>query len=101
MADHRVHEKSRKIREWLRLHKLPKPIRVLVVGIVGGICLIGGIIMIFTPGPAVVFIPLGVLLLASEFKFAERFAIRMLDAFDAVRQKWQTRKSRRSAQPKL
>jgi hypothetical protein len=101
MADHQVHEKLRKIREWLRLHKLPKPIRIIVVGIVGGVCLMAGIIMIFTPGPALVFIPLGVLLLASEFKFAEQWAIRMFDALEAAREKWRARKARRSAQPKL
>lgn len=101
MADHMVQEKLRKIREWLRLHKLPKPIRLLIVGIVGGICLAAGIIMIFTPGPALVFIPLGVLLLASEFKFAEQFAIKMFDVFEAAREKWRARKARRSAQSKL
>ena len=101
MPDRRVHEKLRRIREWLRLHKLPKPVRIVVVGFVGGICLIAGVIMIFTPGPALVFIPLGVLLLASEFKFAERWAIKMFDVLEAAREKWRARKARRAAQPKL
>jgi uncharacterized protein (TIGR02611 family) len=42
---------------------------VLVVGM---FLLIVGIIMIFTPGPAIVFIPAGLALLATEFQWARR-----------------------------
>lgn len=40
--------------------------------IVGMFLLIVGIIMIFTPGPAIVFIPAGLALLATEFQWARR-----------------------------
>ena len=95
MSEQNARERIRRIREWLRLHKLPKPIRLVIVGVVGGICLVGGIIMIFTPGPALVFIPLGLLLLASELEWAERWAHRMLNAMEAAREKWRARKRRR------
>lgn len=86
-----------KIRHWLRLDKMPKALRIAVVSEVGGICLIGGIVMIVTPGPAIVFIPLGLFLLASEFKWAERWAQKMVDAFDKIHAKWEARKKRRAA----
>jgi hypothetical protein len=84
------------MRVWLRLHKLPKPIRLIVVGVAGGVCLVAGIIMIFTPGPALVLIPLGLLLLASEFQWAERCMHRLLNAVEAAREKWRERRRRRA-----
>lgn len=40
------------------------------VFVVGSLLLLAGIIMIVTPGPAVVFIPLGLGVLATEFQWA-------------------------------
>ena len=48
------------------LHKA----RQLVVAVVGSTEVLIGIIMIFTPGPAVVVIPLGLGILATEFVWA-------------------------------
>lgn len=48
------------------LHKA----RQLVVAVIGITVVIIGIIMIFTPGPAIVVIPLGLGLLATEFVWA-------------------------------
>ncbi len=48
------------------LHKA----RQLVVAVVGSTVVLIGIIMIFTPGPAVVVIPLGLGILATEFVWA-------------------------------
>ena len=48
-----------------------KNVRRLVIGVVGGTVLLIGIIMIVTPGPAVVFIPMGLAILASEFVWAQ------------------------------
>jgi hypothetical protein len=56
--------------------------------------------MIVTPGPAIVFIPLGLLLLASEFKWAERWSQRCIDTMHKQRVKWRERKRRRAAQAK-
>jgi uncharacterized protein (TIGR02611 family) len=47
---------------------------VLVVGM---FLLIVGIIMIFTPGPAIVFIPAGLAVLATEFQWARRLLHRV------------------------
>ena len=44
--------------------------RQLVVAVIGTTVVIIGIIMIFTPGPAVVVIPLGLAILATEFVWA-------------------------------
>jgi hypothetical protein len=95
-----AHELLEKIRHKLRLDKIHPVPRKIIVGIVGGICFVAGIIMIVTPGPAVVFIPLGLLLLASEFKWAERWAQKCTDLLHRGREKWRERKRRRAAQAK-
>ena len=58
-------ERARKF--WYRnAHKI-------VMGMVGGSILIIGIAMIVLPGPATLFIPLGIALLGTEFIWAKRF----------------------------
>jgi uncharacterized protein (TIGR02611 family) len=99
-AHHNVHQRMQKVRHWLRLDKMPKVIRIAVVSVVGGALLAAGIVMIVTPGPAIIFIPLGLFLLASEFKWAERWAQKLIDAFDKVHAKWDERKRRRAAAAK-
>jgi len=99
-AQHNVHQRLEKMRHWLRLDKLPKFVRQILVGVVGGVILIAGVVMIVTPGPAFILIPLGLFLLASEFKWAECWAQRVIDVFDKVRVKWRERKRRRAAQAK-
>ena len=44
----------------------------VVVGLVGGAVLVTGVVMIVTPGPAFVLVPLGLAILASEFSWARR-----------------------------
>jgi uncharacterized protein (TIGR02611 family) len=91
-----IHDYVERLRRKLRLDKLPAGVRKAVITIVGGICLAAGIVMLVTPGPAFVLIPLGLLLLASEFKWAERAADRILQAFETLRQRWRQRKERRA-----
>jgi uncharacterized protein (TIGR02611 family) len=62
---------------------------VLVVGL---ITLIAGIIMIFTPGPAVVFIPAGLAILATEFEWARRILRRVRPLIDAAIEKAKRKK---------
>ena len=45
----------------------------VVVGIVGTLVVVAGVIMMVTPGPAFVMIPLGLAILATEFDFARRW----------------------------
>jgi uncharacterized protein (TIGR02611 family) len=52
------------------LHLTLRQARKLVVGVIGGTIVLIGIVMIVTPGPAIVVIPLGVAILASEFVWA-------------------------------
>jgi len=94
---HDVRARMEKIHRALYLHKMPRAIRLVVVTVIGGAVLAAGIVMIVTPGPAVVFIPLGLFLLASEFEWAQRWAQKLVDFLDGVRAKWRTRKERRSA----
>lgn len=47
-------------------------LRKLVVAAVGGSVVLVGAVMIFTPGPALVVIPAGLAILATEFVWAKR-----------------------------
>ena len=73
-------------RQWKRL---PHPIRWVGVAIVGSVFIIAGIAMLVLPGPGLVFIALGVAVLATEFAWAESILRRMKQtgsaAMDRVR----------------
>ena len=84
------------LRRALRLDRAHPLARKIIVGLLGGGCLAAGIVMIFTIGPAFVFIPLGLLLLASEFNWAKPWARRVLDALRQVRIKWRLWRRRRA-----
>ena len=58
----------------------------------GLITLIAGIIMIFTPGPAMVFIPAGLAILATEFEWARRILRRVRPLIDAAIEKAKRKK---------
>lgn len=60
--------------------------------IVGMFLLIVGIIMIFTPGPAVVFIPAGLALLATEFQWARRLLQHVRPMIEAAVEKAREKK---------
>ena len=100
MAENNAHETLQKLRHKLRLDRIHPVPRKIIVGIIGGIFLVGGVIMVVTPGPAIVFIPLGLLLLASEFKWAERWSQKSMDVVHKGREKWRERKRRRATQTK-
>lgn len=63
----------RKVRRWFYLDHAPKPVRRVIVGVIGGTILVIGIAMIVLPGPAVVVVPLGLMVLATEFIWARRW----------------------------
>src|SRR3954451_4907520 len=56
-------------------------------GIAGTLVLIGGLIMVGTPGPAFVLIPVGLAMLALEFEWAERLLERALIQAEKARDK--------------
>lgn len=64
-------------------------LRKLVVAAVGGSVVLVGAVMVFTPGPALVVIPFGLAILATEFVWAKRVLeharMRAMEAVRAVR----------------
>jgi uncharacterized protein (TIGR02611 family) len=66
-------------------------VRRIVIGVVGATVLLLGIIMIVTPGPAVVFIPAGLAILGLEFAWARywlrraRYTIRSHNSYNRRR----------------
>ena len=58
-----------------RLHRHNRsPVwRRAIVLIAGGTILMIGLVMLILPGPAIVFIPLGLAILATEFRWARRW----------------------------
>ena len=49
-----------------------KKIKKIIVAVFGFTILLIGIILIFLPGPAIIIIPVGLAVLATEFVWAER-----------------------------
>jgi tellurite resistance protein TerC len=47
--------------------------RKILIGLMGGTVLLIGIIMIVTPGPALIVIPAGLAILATEFAWARHY----------------------------
>jgi tellurite resistance protein TerC len=72
-------------------------VRKVIVGVLGGVFFVAGLAMTVLPGPAFIFIPLGLLILATEFKWAERWAQKAQDVAHNARVKWRARKRRRAA----
>jgi uncharacterized protein (TIGR02611 family) len=59
----------------------------IVFAIAGGIVLLGGLIMLVTPGPAFVLIPIGLAMLSLEFVWAERMLEHALDRAEMAKEK--------------
>lgn len=59
------------------VHFTYKAARRIVVGVVGTTVLIIGVVMIVTPGPAIIVIPVGLAILSIEFTWA-RFWLKRL-----------------------
>jgi tellurite resistance protein TerC len=53
-----------------------KQARRLVIFVIGSTLLLAGILMVVLPGPAIIVIPLALLLLASEFVWAKQLLLR-------------------------
>jgi uncharacterized protein (TIGR02611 family) len=56
-------------------------------GIVGMLVLLGGLVMLVTPGPAFVLIPIGLAMLSLEFVWAERLLEKSLEQAQIAQQK--------------
>jgi hypothetical protein len=55
---------------------VPRPLRKLIIGLIGGTILLIGIALIVLPGPAFIVIPVGLAILATEFAWARRMGVR-------------------------
>ncbi len=55
----------------LKLHNLPQ-VRRIIVAVVGATVLLLGIALLVLPGPAILVIPIGLSILATEFVWARR-----------------------------
>jgi uncharacterized protein (TIGR02611 family) len=59
----------------------------IVFAFAGGIVLLGGVIMLVTPGPAFVLIPIGLAMLSLEFVWAERMLDKALEQAQVAQEK--------------
>jgi len=51
---------------------MARKIKKLIVAVIGFTILLIGLIVVFTPGPAILIIPIGLAVLATEFVWAEK-----------------------------
>lgn len=63
----------------MTLHKLYRKARRIVVLLIGGTVLLVGVVLLVTPGPAFVVIPVGLGILAIEFSWARRWLRKVRD----------------------
>ena len=69
------------------LHITYKFARRIIVTLVGSTILVLGVIMVVTPGPALVFIPLGLAILGLEFAWARAWLRRLRERISTESQK--------------
>jgi hypothetical protein len=65
----------------------------ITLSVLGGALLLVGVAMIVLPGPAIIFIPAGLALLAVEYDFARNWLLRM--------RRWLSSRARRRRMPEL
>jgi tellurite resistance protein TerC len=73
------------------MNDLYKKVRRVAIGIIGFTVLLIGIAMIATPGPAILVIPLGLGILATEFVWAQRLLKKAKQQLKNTRRKWRWR----------
>jgi tellurite resistance protein TerC len=61
-------------------HFTYKAARRIVIGVVGATVVLIGVVMIVTPGPALVFIPVGLAILSMEFAWAKHWLRRLRES---------------------
>jgi hypothetical protein len=71
----------------MKLGWIPRPVRRVIVLIIGGTVLLIGVVMIIAPGPAFIVLPLGLLILGIEFAFARRWLKKIKAAASNVHQR--------------
>jgi uncharacterized protein (TIGR02611 family) len=69
---------------------LTRAVRKILIAIAGTIVLLIGVVMIALPGPAILVIPAGLAILATEFEWAQRLLHRVKEKFRS----WRSKKKR-------
>lgn len=69
------------------VHFTYKAARRIVVAVVGATVLLIGIVMIVTPGPAIVVIPVGLTILSIEFAWARSWLKRLRESISSLNAK--------------
>ncbi|OPY86380.1 MAG: putative transmembrane protein (PGPGW) [Syntrophaceae bacterium PtaU1.Bin231] len=70
-----------------KMEEAIRRIRKILVAIIGFTLLLIGVAMILLPGPAILVIPLGLAVLASEFVWAKRWMKKLKRRFDTQQKK--------------
>jgi uncharacterized protein (TIGR02611 family) len=76
-----------RLEERRETHRDRHPLFRIAFGVAGVLVLIGGLIMLVTPGPAFVLIPIGLAMLSMEFIWAERLLEKSLEQAAIAQQK--------------
>ncbi len=84
IAETKAHRWRERLNAKLGLDKNPR-VRKVVYSVVGVSVILIGIVMIVLPGPAIIIIPLGLAILASEYAWARRVLQRGKIFVDKVR----------------
>ena len=61
-----------RVKAAVSLKRIPAPVRKPIVGVIGTTIFLIGVAMLVLPGPAIVVIPVGLGILATEFAWARR-----------------------------
>ena len=87
MAGHPRHRLIERLQARRAEHRTRHPAYRVAFAIAGALVLLAGIVMLVTPGPAFVLIPLGLAMLAREFAWAERALERALSRAQAAKER--------------
>jgi uncharacterized protein (TIGR02611 family) len=68
-------------------HRERHPLFRIAFGVAGVLVTLAGLVMLVTPGPAFVLIPIGLAMLSMEFAWAERLLARSLEQAAAAQEK--------------
>jgi len=75
---------TQKLGDRLGWNLLPPTLRRIIVGVIGGTIVLIGVALLVLPGPAFIVIPLGLLILGSEFAWARRLLRRAKEMIGKV-----------------
>ncbi len=71
---------------------VPKPVRQIIISVIGGTMLLLGLFMVipFVPGPGFLLIPIGLAILALEFAWATRWLLKIRRAAANMQERMQS-----------